>query len=919
MPVSRLFVEVGKDIDRMNESLRQAMTVADQAGIKVSGAGKTMIASFNAALNPTKALAEQVKLLETVGKSSSEIWSVMSDRMKAAATAAQNNKQAIDPLVQKYLELGKTTQQSAFSFEGLGKSIQEFAADPLHAAGSGITGLLGTMGPTAVGIGALATGFIAAGVAAYKFTEEAAHAAEGIKNLSYATGLSAEEVQALQRMGEERGLGDLTGVIEKLNIQLGSDKGGDFVEALLRMGIAIKQNQSAIPYLEQLREHYTKMTADIGANATAQQAAADLGRRLIGTVGPLVLNANESITESMDGITKSGAVMANAEIDQLAKLNTKLEEHGRFWASLSNKIKTSWGLGVGVLASDSFWKNFLASGMNQYQAASQTLKQMLQETKQATEGKANEGKKPGEDQAPKENELVRRARIIADADAIAANTRQELIGLTRQLNDLEKQFSVEKGKENSTKWDEAKVTALARQISYTKQLIRDSEEYASTRGKEIDDYIKAEKHAKDLTQEIKQMQDSLETAAKIRYTKGGQEVIDLYLKKFDKEQFENIKAYADFQKELDKAIASADMEHLRAQSRISDTIVTRGEASRILMEIQKAHERAEIEAEEVKLRYAQQRANLEAQIAKMAPGSDQRKAAEGELNKLKPTKNTALDDISAQLTASVKKTAGEMDPFAGTVENYKKMLKEIAKLRASGDLTEKQSFQLKAKATYEAYQQQLGFASDFFGQLAQLSRSHNKTMAAIGKAAAIAQATIEGLKAVMNALGAYPPPYSFIMAGVVGAMAAVNIAKIASVPAGYAKGGLVSGGLQNITVNEQGPEFVVNSRATRDFMPLLMAMNSSSRSAASSSAPDFSGLAGAFQRPNMNVTVQNFGTSKDFEVQQVDEETIRVIARDEARTAVNRYGPEVIASDMTSANSRTSKAIQRNTTARRAR
>jgi hypothetical protein len=917
MPVSRLFTEVGKDVDRMNESLRQAMIVADQAGIRVSGAGKSMISSFNAALNPTKALAEQVKLLEMVGKSSSEIWAVMADRMKNLSAAAIANRQTVDPVIQKYLEFGKAAQQSGLSFESLGKSVQNFATNPIQAAQSGITGLLETVGPTAVGVGALAAGFVAAGVAVYKFTQEAAHAAEGIKNLSYATGLSAEEVQALQRMGEERGLGDLTGVIEKLNIQLGSDKGGDFVEALLRMGIAIKQNQSALPYLEQLRQHYTQMTEEIGANATAQQAAADLGRRLIGSVGPLVLNTNESILESMDNIGKSGAVMSNAEVDQLAKLNTKLEEHGRYWVGLSNTIKSSWGMGVNVLMSDTFWKKFISTGMNQYQAAVETIKAAMKETNPETDAGGINGKAvAGKAGTAGENELIKRAQIIAQADAIAANTRVELIGLTIKLNNLEKEYTEEKGKDKSTKWDAVRVESLAKQIAYTKSLIKDSEEYANSRKKEVEDGEKALQHNKDLNAEIAKIQKEIDLTQKLRVQKSGQETIDLYIKKFDKEQFENIKAYADFEKDLDKSIASADLEHLKMQKQISDTVIARGEASRVLIEIQKAHEKAELDAEETKLRFAQMRFNLDAQIVKMTPGSEQYKAAVSERANLKPTENRALDDINAQLSANVKRATDEIDPFAGRVEYYKKMLKEIDKLRKTGELDEKKSAQLKAKFQYEMYGQQLNFASDFFGNLAQLSRSHNRTLAAIGKAAAITQATIEGLKAVMNALGAYAPPYSFIMAAAVGAVAAMNIAKIASTPTGMAKGGLITGSQQQITVNEQGPEFIINSRATRDFMPLLMAMNSNS---GVRNAPDFSGLASAFQRPNMNVMVQNYGTSKDFDVEQINETTIRVIARDEARSAVNRYGPDVIASDMASPNSRTSKAMSRNTTARRMR
>jgi hypothetical protein len=609
--------------------------------------------------------------------------------------------------------------------------------------------------------------------------------------------------------------------------------------------------------------------------------------------------------------------MSNTEVEQLAKLNTKLEEHGRYWVGLSNTVKSSWGMGVNMLMSDTFWKNFISSGMNQYQAAVQTIRQAMQETAPVSSGAGSKATPGGN--AIGENELARRGRIIAESDAIAANTRKELIGLTITLNNLEKQYSDEKGKLGGTKYKDEKVESLARQIAYTKELIKDSEEYAATRKKEVDDYIKTEQHNKDLIADIAKMQREIDLSQSLRFQKGNNEAADIIMKRFDKEQFETIKAYADFEKDLDKALASADLEHLKVQKQINDTAIARGEAERVIIEIQKAHDAAEIEAEEIKLRYAQLRFNLDEKIAKMTPGSYQYIQAKGERKNLDTAENQSLDDINAKMRANIVKTTSQTNPFEGLIENYKKTLKEIDKLRKAGEIDDKKSLQLKAQATYTAYKEQIGFASDFFGQMASLSRSHNRTMAAIGKAAAIAQATIEGIKAVMNALGAYAPPYSFIMAGVVGAMAAVNIAKIASAPAGYAKGGLIAGGMQNIQVNEQGPEFVVNSQATREFMPLLMAMNSSPRSTAAPAGLDFSSLSGMLQRPNTNISVVNYGTSKEFDVQQLDENSIRIIARDEARTAVNRYAPDIIAGDLASPNSRTSKAVGRNTTARRAR
>jgi hypothetical protein len=65
--------------------------------------------------------------------------------------------------------------------------------------------------------------------------------------------------------------------------------------------------------------------------------------------------------------------------------------------------------------------------------------------------------------------------------------------------------------------------------------------------------------------------------------------------------------------------------------------------------------------------------------------------------------------------------------------------------------------------------------------ISSLSSSGNKELAAIGKAAAITNATIDGYAAVQKALASAPPPFNFALAGLVGAATAANVAKIAGV------------------------------------------------------------------------------------------------------------------------------------------
>lgn len=454
MPVSRLFVEIGQGVDRMNASLRQAMTTAEQTGVKVTGAGKSILSSFDAALNPTKALGEQMALLERSGKSSAEIWAVYGERLKSAAAAAEKNKQAIDPLVVKHLDLNKSVAASKFNFESLGTAIQNFAANPLQAAQSGLTSLLGTLGPTAVGIGAVAAGAVAAGVAIFKVASEAADAAEKIQNLSYTTGMTVQNVQALQRLGKERGLGDLTGMIEKLNVQLGSKTGGDFTEAILRSGIAPKAGADAIYYLEEMRKRY----AAISDEATrAQKVAGDFGRRLFSEAGPLVLNSLESISKQLEAIKTSGALYADVEMKRLLELGAMLDEHGRSWELLTKKMK--------LAALETF--NFLTK------THSQELMEFEGPLIRDRALKARISAPGVPSGATNTAEITSRDRIIAEAQARRNGLTGQALSLQMRLNALEKEYSAIEQARLSVdgSWNSQRLMALANEIGAIKKKI----------------------------------------------------------------------------------------------------------------------------------------------------------------------------------------------------------------------------------------------------------------------------------------------------------------------------------------------------------------------------------------------------------------------------------------------------------------
>jgi hypothetical protein len=117
------------------------------------------------------------------------------------------------------------------------------------------------------------------------------------------------------------------------------------------------------------------------------------------------------------------------------------------------------------------------------------------------------------------------------------------------------------------------------------------------------------------------------------------------------------------------------------------------------------------------------------------------------------------------------------------------------------------------------------------GTIASLSSSGNKELAAIGKAAAISQATMDGWVAVQKALASAPPPFNYGLAAAVGVATAANVAKIVGTP-------LATGidSVPGIGSNDNFPavlapnERVVPSKTNEDLTEFLRTQSSQPRS-----------------------------------------------------------------------------------------
>ena len=207
------------------------------------------------------------------------------------------------------------------------------------------------------------------------------------------------------------------------------------------------------------------------------------------------------------------------------------------------------------------------------------------------------------------------------------------------------------------------------------------------------------------------------------------------------------------------------------------------------------------------------------------------------------------------------------------VENKAAMYAEIDRLRQADLLSEQEAQRARLALDEKFRELRTGGMASMFGELAKLSSAGNQELAAIGKAAAVAQATMDGYVAVQKALASGPPPFNYIQAAAVGVMTGVQVAGILSTNVGsFATGG----------------QFMVDGRAGVDNNNINMNVSRGERitveTAAQQRAADSAG--GASERP-LNLKVVNVTDPNDIEALLADPDNdhlvLNVLARNPAK------------------------------------
>jgi tape measure domain-containing protein len=175
------------------------------------------------------------------------------------------------------------------------------------------------------------------------------------------------------------------------------------------------------------------------------------------------------------------------------------------------------------------------------------------------------------------------------------------------------------------------------------------------------------------------------------------------------------------------------------------------------------------------------------------------------------------------------------------------------------------------------------------------------TAASVAAGATVASAWAPAAAAVSlasfgtNAIGA--------AAGVTSTFALTQgLASVSGSIPGFKDGGYTgNGGVSDVAGVVHGKEFVMTAEATKNNRPMLEAMNKGKKPSNSSS--------------NVNIKIVNEIPDAQFETRQINENDVEIIAR----RVVREDAPSVIATDINNPNSRTSKALSKNTSTQRRR
>ena len=243
--------------------------------------------------------------------------------------------------------------------------------------------------------------------------------------------------------------------------------------------------------------------------------------------------------------------------------------------------------------------------------------------------------------------------------------------------------------------------------------------------------------------------------------------------------------------------------------------IAAAEAQKTQLISQAELERANTQAEIANLAIMNDMGRQEAELQRILEFETQKKELEFQLAEEK----AGLIEDRALREAELSKIGKERELAFSQIAN--KNLVDNEKLKYKN--LQNQAFAFK-KFEDKTQKERVAGLQSIFNQIATLSQSGNRTLASIGKSAAIANATIDGYAAVQKALASAPPPLNYALAAAVGTATAANVAKIAGV--NFQEGGFVppvgaTRGADNQLASIRTGEMVLNADQQKNLMNMI--------------------------------------------------------------------------------------------------
>jgi len=175
-------------------------------------------------------------------------------------------------------------------------------------------------------------------------------------------------------------------------------------------------------------------------------------------------------------------------------------------------------------------------------------------------------------------------------------------------------------------------------------------------------------------------------------------------------------------------------------------------------------------------------------------------------------------------------------------DNMAAMYAEIDRLRQADKISHAEAERAKLHVAVKANEERLNNYRSVTSAFAGLAQSGNKKLAAIGKAAAISTAVIDGILAVQKTLATIPPPFNYAAAAGIAATTAVNVANIKA---------------QNVGAFADGGQFTVGGKAGIDTNLIQMSVTKGERVTVETAAQQRGrGGQAAAAAPQVNVPVK---------------------------------------------------------------